>query len=103
MARITPQPTFHEDAYLQEVSDDANVYYLYMEEQSDIYFKDYQRNFNNPEIFTSFLHDVDTSDPVWVTIHGQMNGDFEDKAFAYDLMMTLFESYVEGFTEMFNE
>lgn len=93
----------HITPYTDDPARDADVYYLFKEQQSEQFFTDYQENLKDISLFLSFLHDLDPDDPAWKAIHAQRLGDLEDKAYAYDLMMMMFEQYVEDFTEYSNE
>lgn len=79
------------------------IYYLDQDMRDRQWFGQYEENLKDIDIFKSFLHDIDFNDLEWVSIHGQMNSDPHDKVWAYDLMMIMYEQYVEDFTELFYE
>ena len=89
--------------YTDDPVRDAECYMKALEQESERWYQQYEDNLKDFSIFQMFLQELDWEDPSWIAIHKQLNQDHESKAFAYDIMMQMYEQFVEEYTEMFHE
>lgn len=86
---------------------DADVYYLqrdkHQERQAEEFQERYLGNLNDFGMFQSFLHDLDTDEPEVKLLFNQMYKSPEDKCYAYDNFITMYEMYVRDVTVMLDE
>lgn len=69
------------------------------EQQANDYAERVTASLSSLETFKEFLNDLDPDSPEVQVFHGCMDEDRESKIFAYDIMMSLFEEYVNNTTE----
>lgn len=90
--------------YTQDAPRDADIYYLNLEKQQEEQANDYASrvtaSMHDLDTFKQFLWDIDPDAPEVQAFHGCLDGDRQDKLFAYDQMMNLFEEYVHEITEL---
>ena len=83
---------------------DAEVYYMqrdkHQEEQAEAFCQRVTDSMHDLETFQMFLHDIDPDAPEVQAFHGCLDGDEQDKLFAYDQFMNLYEEYVASITEL---
>ena len=70
------------------------------EEQSIDYSERVTANLNDLSIFKSFLWDIDTDAPEVQAFFGCRDESRQDKVFAYDILMGLFEEYCNDIEEL---
>ena len=90
--------------YTDDPVRDAEIYYLRRDEAQERQAIDFCERVNQSmhdlDTFKSFLHDIDWDAPEVQAFHGCLDGDAQDKVFAFDQFMNLFEEYVTSITEL---
>ena len=78
---------------------EAEVFIMQQDRANEVMANDYAERMtvelNSLKTFKSFLWDINTDDSSIQAIHGCQDGDMQDKAFAYDILMNMFEEYCE--------
>ena len=70
------------------------------EKQSEEYCERVYTEMHSLETFKSFLWDIDPDAAEVQAFHGCLDGDSQDKLFAFDQFMNLYEEYVSMVVEL---
>jgi len=88
----------------QDMVREAEIHYLNMdkihEQQANDYAERVTASMHDLATFQQFLWDIDPDAAEVQAFHGCLDGDEQDKLFAYDQFMNMFEDYVHSVTEL---
>ena len=88
----------------QDMVREADLHFLSLDKVHEAMANGYAErvtaSMHDLETFQQFLADIDPDAPEVQAFHGCMDESKEDKLFAYDIFMTMFEEYVHSITEL---